>query len=232
VNNPFRDVRVHWHDLMGKKFKTMHGVRLATDGSKPNSLRREIIKGRYERHEARLLALAVSAGDRVLEIGGGIGFIGILATKRAGEGRVTSYEANPDMADVIRANYALNGLAGDVRMKAITADGRPVTFFRADNVRSSSFVDLEEGGEEIRVPSDSIEDAMDATSPDVVVMDVEGAEVEILPLAAARGVPRLLVEFHPHITGAARVEALKADVLEAGYRIVRAMGGNILFAAK
>jgi len=45
-------------------------------------------------------------------------------------------------------------------------------------------------------------------------------------------VPRLLVEFHPHITAAARVEALKADVLEAGYRIVRAMGGNILFAAE
>ncbi len=235
MKDPFRNFRMHWHFQVGTKVASVRGVRLATDPSKPKSVRRAIFKRNYEDAEANLLPMAVATGDRVLEIGGGVGFIGILATKRAGEGQVTSYEANPDMAAVIKANYDLNGLVGDVRMKAITGDGRTLTFYKADNVLSSSLVDrddLRTGRQKIEVPSDSIDAAIDEIAPDVVIMDVEGAEEEVLPKVAARGVARMLVEFHPHIIGQDRTEALKATVLEAGYEVLGASSANILFGRK
>lgn len=57
--------------------------------------------------------LAVSAGERVLEIGAGLGLAAVLAAKAGA--RVVATDVVPQAVDVIRANAALNGVTVDAR---------------------------------------------------------------------------------------------------------------------
>lgn len=174
------------------------GVALKTGPSDiPRSVRSHIFKGGYEPVEVELVTGIVTPSDRVLEVGTGIGFVSILCAKLAGEGHVTSYEANPVLEPIIGANYAPNGLSPDLRMKAVTVDGSPIRFFADPNILSSSLIDRDLQSTEITVDSDPMVDVMAEIAPNVIVMDVEGAEVDLLTAADLSSVRAMIVEVHP-----------------------------------
>ncbi|MGH7305730.1 MAG: methyltransferase, partial [Candidatus Rokuibacteriota bacterium] len=58
--------------------------------------------------------LAVGPGDRVLEIGGGLGLAAVLAAKSGA--RVTATDVLPGAVEAMRANAALNGVVVDARL--------------------------------------------------------------------------------------------------------------------
>jgi release factor glutamine methyltransferase len=77
--------------------------------------------------------LAVRAGERVLEIGAGLGLAAVLAA-RAGA-RVVATDIVPAAVETIRANAALNGVTIDARL----GDGyAPVTGERFDLIASNA----------------------------------------------------------------------------------------------
>jgi release factor glutamine methyltransferase len=58
--------------------------------------------------------VAVRAGERVLEIGGGIGLAAVLAAKDGA--RVTATDVLPESIEIMHANAALNGVTIDARL--------------------------------------------------------------------------------------------------------------------
>jgi len=58
--------------------------------------------------------LVVRPGERVLEIGGGLGLAAVLAAKSGA--RVVATDIIPEAVEVIRANAVLNGVAVDARL--------------------------------------------------------------------------------------------------------------------
>jgi len=216
----FRSLRTRLHQLLDTKTVTLNGVRVGTArGALPASIRKFLYRGDYEEHERDLVEKALRPGDRVLEIGCGIGLVSLVATRVCGAGNVFSYEANPMMEETIRSNYRLNGWEPNLFMKAITADGRRLRFFRQKNVLSSSLIDRDMGGEVIEVESVAINDAIAAHRPTAVVMDAEGAEEEILPVADLSGVRVLILELHPHIIGEEKVGELVKGLEERGFAL-------------
>ena len=214
----FRSLRVRWHRLRNTRQINIDGVSVITDKNRiPRFIQKLLFRGQYEDHERRLLRENLRPGDRVLEIGCGIGLVSLVATKVCGEGNVFSYEANPAMEEIIRDNYRLNGWEPNLFMKAITADGRRLTFFQQDNVLSSSLIDRKMAGREISIESVAINDAIARHHPTAIVMDVEGAEEEILPVADLSGVRALVLELHPHIIGEERVAELVKGLEGQGF---------------
>jgi len=67
--------------------------------------------------DAVLLAASVEAGphDRVLDLGAGVGSVGLCLAARAPGCSVVGIELQPAMADLAERNAALNGMAGRVR---------------------------------------------------------------------------------------------------------------------
>ena len=229
--DPFRNLRRHWHLMRGTGTHIHRGVTLRTGpGDLPLSVRGHIFKGGYEAVEAELVDAVLRPGDRVLEIGTGIGFVSILCAQRAGAGRVTSYEANPALEATIRANYALNGVTPDLRMKAVTVEGDPIRFYADDNILSSSLIDRNLAATGITVDSDAMAEVMAEIAPDVIVMDVEGAETGLLPAADLSGVRAMIVEVHPHIVGAEAIAAMDADLARQGLRPARTLHKTTLYA--
>jgi len=213
-----RGLRYLMHRLTGRKTTRLDDMTLICDPTIiDRAITREIIKGGYELAERQLARQAILPGDKVLEIGAGIGAVGILCAKLAGQGNVTSYEANPNLEPTIRSNFALNGMVPDLVLKAITVDGGPISFFRNENFVSSSLYDRKLAAEKIEVASDAIDVALKARQATIIVMDVEGAEIDILPAADLSGVREIIVEVHPHIVGEAAVQTMLDSLRAKGF---------------
>ncbi len=221
---------MHWHRLRGAKTHRLDGVTLAVEpGLMPPLPRKLIFKNTYEDAERALVAKAVRAGDRVLEIGGGIGFVGLLCARLAGAGgQVVSYEANPELEPVLRANYALNPVVPELRMKAVSADGGPVSFHVAENVVSSSMLSRPEATREVTVESDALDQVISDLRPDVLVMDVEGAETTLLPGADLSPMRAIILELHPQVVGAAESEAVMSHLRDQGFSLRTKARANVL----
>ncbi len=215
-----RSIRTRWHRLKNTRRITIDGVKVITDRKRiPPFIQKLLFRRQYEDQERALVVKHLRPGDRVLEIGCGIGLVSLVATRVCGEGNVFSYEANPQMEEIIRENYRLNGWEPNLTMKAVTADGRRLKFFQEENILSSSLLDRNLDGREIEIESVAINDAIRRHDPTVIVMDVEGAEEEILPVADLEGVRALILELHPHIIGAAKVSALVKDLEARGFSL-------------
>ena len=79
--------------------------------------------------DAVLLAAAAPLGgnhpERVLDVGAGVGVVGLAVARRAGEARVTMVEREPTLVALCRLNILANGLGE--RARIINADvGRPL----------------------------------------------------------------------------------------------------------
>jgi hypothetical protein len=74
-------------------------------------IRSRLASGGYEGHEARAALMRLRAGQRVLELGSGIGFIACLCARVAGAENVATVEANPALLPVIAGNLVRNGAA-------------------------------------------------------------------------------------------------------------------------
>ncbi len=223
----FRIFRLGWHRVLRSAVVRIGGVRVhASENFVPRAVQAALFKGSYEERELHLLRAILRPGHRVLDIGAGIGLTSLLATRIVGEGRVLSYEANPAMRRVIEANFRLNGLTPNLRMKAVTADSRNVEFFQNADIVGSSMFDKGLETAPLVVGSDAIGDVVEEHRPNVVVMDAEGTEAELIPALNLGGVEYLLVEFHPRILGGERVDALVSGLGKAGFERLQAGTGS------
>lgn len=224
----FRSLRARWHGLLKSREVTLDGVTLdAREAVVGPQVRAELLRGTYEFAERRLLRDVLRPGDRVVEIGAGIGAVGLVAARIVGAENVVSYEANPTLRGVIEANQARNGLRPELRMRAVTRDGATVRFFVTDLLLSSSIHDRG-AAREIEVESEAIGDVLAEHRPSVLVLDVEGAETDLLPSADLSGLRAIVVETHASVTGEPAVGAMIAAVERAGFAITRRAHRNLL----
>jgi len=179
----------------------LHGVWLSCDPKDvPSSVIDLIYREQYERAEAWLCRSVVKPTDRVLELGGGIGFIGSVCARICGSDRVTTYEANPQMESMIRQTHDMNGLTPDLRMRAIAQEAGEICFYLNDNVISSSLVDRDFGGQQT-VACDALADVLQEVAPTTLVCDIEGAEVDLLMSVDLSTIQKIIIELHPKIVG-------------------------------
>ena len=204
------------------------GIRLKSDAELPRVVRRGLHLGIYEEAERHLVFRAIKADDIVLEIGAGIGLIGLLAARLASDGKVHSFEANPDLEATLRANYALNPITPNLRMDAVTADGRDLIFHKAVDIVSSSIHKTDAPNRDQTVSSVAINALCEDLQPDVIVLDAEGAETEILS-SLGQFLPRcIIVEMHPEIIGMEKVDTLLDRLSDQGFEVTETVLYNVL----
>ena len=218
LNKRVRRIKAFFRRLSSPRVASLHGVVATTDPSLvPRNIWRALYEGVYEAEEARACRNNLQPGDRVLELGGGIGLISVISAQICGSENVVTYEANPSLEAIIRRNYQLNGVAPQLRLKAISTQRGSTTFFANSNVLSSSLIQRK-GASGIDVELDSIGDVCEELRPTCIVCDIEGAEIDVLPAADLSDVRLLVVEVHPHVVGEEKVAALIRHIEAQGFR--------------
>lgn len=190
-------------------------------------LRDAIYKGRYERSEARCLTKVLRETDTVMEIGAGIGFLSTLAALRIGSDRVHAYEANPAMIPVIERTYSLNGVRPSLTNATLGAGDGEVEFFVEDNLTESSVFRRSDEARSVTVPRLDINREIERIEPTVLVIDIEGAEAELVPVVRWHGVEKVLIDLHPFLIGEDEVKAVVAEITAAGFTEDRRRSGTI-----
>ena len=185
-------------------------------------IERPMRNNRYEGGECAALRRILRPGDRVLELGAGVGLLSAVSGGVAGVESVTAIEANPDLIPIIRETHRLNGVTKvDLRNGVIAADDGPeIDFYlRADFWASSMEPSSRAYARAVKLPRFGLKQLMLDLRPTVIVCDIEGGEMGLFDGADLSSVRAMVVEFHPKVYGDDGVTRILAILAAKGIHL-------------
>lgn len=183
-------------------------------------IERPMRNSRYEAGECAALRRILRPGDRVLELGAGVGLLSTVASLVPGVEAVTTVEANPDLIPLIRETHRLNGATRvDLRNGVATADdGEDMAFYIRPDFWASSLEPSSRGYSKIAtLPRYALKSLVKEVRPTVIVCDIEGGEMGLFDEADLSGVRALVIEFHAKVYGDEGVAAILAMLAAKGF---------------
>ena len=182
-------------------------------------VRKLLRQNAYEEKETNAALRVVREGDVVIELGGGIGYMSALvATKRAIKS-VHSFEANPHLIPYIREVHAANGVTNAEVSNAILGPRMgSADFYVRDPMLGSSLEVLEGEVDPLSVKVDVLnaEGVFKDIRPNVLICDIEGAEVDLIPQLPLKGLRAAIIETHPQWIGPAGINKVMQAFMDAG----------------
>lgn len=186
-------------------------------------LRASLSDGSYEYFERNYVRTQLRRGDRVLDLGSGAGLLAIIAARIVGPENVTTVEPNPEMHHALRRNLRRNA-GTDLRLikGAVVADN-----YRGNVVElnlRSAFWSASIGGPPgksprlVEVPTKKLSRLIAARQANVLIMDVEGAEADLLAEPLPLSIRLIVIEMHPGIYGEKTRNDLISTLGQQGFR--------------
>lgn len=183
-------------------------------------IRAAMLAGHFEAEESAQIPHIVRGGDRVLEIGAGIGFISTLLAREPRVSAVVAVEANPHLLDYMGRLHASNHVAKVRRLNAVltNATAETATFYlRRDFWMGSLSAEPNAFVATVEVPTMNLDALLRDEAISLIVCDVEGAEADLFEHADLSGVDRIFVETHDHVTGLSGVRRLFETMQAQGF---------------
>ncbi|MEK7089739.1 MAG: FkbM family methyltransferase [Patescibacteria group bacterium] len=166
--------------------------------------------GSYELEKQTLFASFIKPGDVVFDVGAQAGFYTLLASVRVGsEGKVFSFEPFPENFKNVKKHLELNAIHNVSVLELAVSDRSGEIGFMAGT--STSTGAISDSGT-IKVKTESLDNLVVSgriLPPNVIKMDIEGAEV-----LALRGANTILEKYKPIILLATHSVELKKECLE------------------
>lgn len=180
--------------------------------------------GAWEVEMQEALIGALREGANVYDVGSHVGFMALSAARAVGPGgRVFAFEPDPENRARLIHHVERNGFANvEVVPRAVWSHAGTVGFTRASTDAAGLQGRASEAGGDVEAVTLD-EFALDHPAPDVVKIDVEGAELEVL--GGARRVlaehrPTVLCEIHLEAGGhAERLPEVTRLLEDAGYAV-------------
>jgi FkbM family methyltransferase len=167
---------------------------------------RALSSGGYEGKERALLPSVVAPGDHVLEVGGATGLIAMLSAKIVGPRNVLTVEANPYIVKHARQNFLRNGLQAIKIENAVLQNAAlwngpesTVKFYISCDFWASRLLQGPDIVDVVTVPTRCLEDLIRENRINVLICDIEGAEIDLLMEADVSQISTLMFETHHHI---------------------------------
>lgn len=138
--------------------------------------------GSYEFPKQKAFASFVREGDVVYDLGANVGFYSLLVARLAGKtGTIFSFEPFPRNIFYINRHIALNNIKNIKIIEAAVASKNGEGFFTSSESPSAGMISRQESDIKIKIISlDSMLEGGHVLPPDVIKMDIEGAEYEAL----------------------------------------------------
>lgn len=178
-----------------------------------------LIQGSYESKEAKWVFKAVQVNDRVLELGVGIGIVSSLIASVQGV-EVWAFEANPATFNLAKRVIEANDRTNVSLHQGILSAGEPrvFSFYVREDLWMSS-MDIKQGpfNTIIEIHSTNIDDFIASHEINVLVMDIEGAECELLEHADLPGIERIFLELHDHLYGLEGIRRITVALAAKGF---------------
>jgi len=182
--------------------------------------------GTYEVDRLRAFAAAIAPGAAVYDLGASVGIYSLLASSRIGpSGKVYAFEPQERNLGYLRRHLNLNHISNCVILEAAVCNTEGTRRFSGASWEPPMGRLSPDG--EVLVPSITLDNCIYGEKglrpPNVLKIDVEGAEIEVL-----QGANQALSEFHPtiflEVHGTQQHAECRAFLVAKGYRIVEQYG--------
>jgi len=190
--------------------------------------------GIYELDLQRAISSALTTGNVFYDVGANAGFFTILAARVVGTtGRVLSFEPFAENAESIREQIDINSLRQcDLFVKAVSDRSGTANFAAGEHnalghLSSPAFAPVGEG-KELTVQTVTLDEvAAGNPFPNLIKIDVEGAETQVLAgahsLLGSPRPPKLIIELH----GKEKARSVEATLVSFGYRLTDLTGTSL-----
>ncbi|MEH6360230.1 MAG: FkbM family methyltransferase [Amylibacter sp.] len=221
-----------------KEILEMQGVKIPFFPNVISERMRNLIeRGRYEIGEVRMLQKVLRKGDKVLELGAGVGLISSIAAQITGPENVIAVEANPNLIPVIKETHSLNGLKNLEVLNGIGVSdttSQKVSFYLREDFWASSLTRPVRRDKspwtEVQVSQINLNSLIEKQKTNVLVMDIEGAELDLLYGLNLASINTIVVELHPRVYKLKGVDSFFQNLHEKGftYNPKQSRGGTVV----
>lgn len=188
-----------------QEYLTCNGIKIGFD---PNAISENMVKhikaGTYEKEESSLIGDIIQDGERILEIGSGVGYVSALAMKTGKVEELLSFEANPKLIPIIEKTWALNEVKAQCRNCVITntSSHQKIDFYIRSDFWASSLSAIPYGYSEIvQVETTNFQEVLNEFKPTMIVCDIEGGEGQLFEGAQLTNVKKVFMEVHQDVLG-------------------------------
>ena len=192
--------------------------------------------GKYENRESHVLPNILKEGDRVLEIGAGVGYISTLAARDSRTAAIRVYEANPFLIPVIKNVHKINKVDGIEVINRVLSNSKPDSkskfYLRKDFWGSSLAEEPWDYEGTIDVQNASFSKEIEAFNPTLIICDIEGGELDLFLGAELNRVERVYMEVHQEVIGGLGMKRLFEAMSDKGfyYNQWHSCGAVVLFS--
>lgn len=229
-----KKLKYYWYLLINADNIVINGVKMNIQHEQITSeIKKYFYSGSYEFDEINVIANALETSDKVLELGAGIGFVSTFAAKKLGNENVFAFEANPFMIEKIEETYKLNSVSPKIFNIFLSDKEGDMDFYLDKNFWSSSSIkkDLRKMNK-ISVPMKNINDYVQSFQPTTLIMDIEGGEVDLLPIIDFKNnkITKIMIELHPTVIGDLQASLLVSKLVNEGFYLnFEYSRSNVLF---
>jgi FkbM family methyltransferase len=138
--------------------------------------------GRHYEHETTLLLMEnLQGGNFFVDVGANNGYYSLLASSLVGrEGRVFSFEPNPSSFRRLLNNLSYNKVTNVTPFNLALSDAQEVVPLYLNRFEDGQSSMVRSAKTSVPVPTIRLDDVVSGRLPDLVKIDVEGAELKVL----------------------------------------------------
>ncbi|MBL7046008.1 MAG: FkbM family methyltransferase [Parcubacteria group bacterium] len=151
--------------------------------------------------EVKVLKETLKPGMTFVDVGANVGYFTLLAARLVGEGgSVYAFEPEDENFGLLKRNVKENGYSNVITEKKALSNcsGNLAFYIDPKNLCAHSLVP-KKGRKEVTIEATTFDEYFVGILPDVVKIDVEGAEPQVLSgmVESLKKKPTLIVEFYP-----------------------------------
>lgn len=200
----------------------IHPIKLRVDVNISPTMAYYFLLGDYEESDLELIEAFICPGDRVVECGGGAGITGAFAAHCSGNS-IVLVEPSERMHSTILGNFEANGESCKIIGAAVVPDG-----FEGDYLKIHineeywwTTTRTNAGGRPEPVPVIRISELLRREQPTVLLMDIEGAEVGLLPKSLPADLRLIIAELHTPDIGDEATAEIVNSIVSQGFKLKR-----------
>lgn len=202
------------------EYVELSGLKVKVDTQKYSPTMVEAFRsGHYEANERHWCVGFFQEGDRVLEVGSSVGVLSMVLARAVGVENFIGFEANPELMPDALENFRNNGMelsyhTAVLRNRVRGGAGEPVDFYINKDFWISALVPSGNSIRTVQVPLFCLEDEIEKFHANALMMDIEGAECDLLLYADLSKINKIFMELHYWPSREAADKVLRYLILE------------------